>query len=560
VSIHPDSVIAPRGVGGELGVTPVYQAATGCSPGTLGCVRARLTAIGSVLAVALASSTGAIASVVPPGFTESTVVTGLNQPTAIAFLPDGRMLVAEKEGALKSVHGAEVSTLTTLSVCTDKSMGLLGLAVDPEFKANGFVYAYRTRPPPSGDCSTAQGRVNEVVRITLSGGTVVPGSAHAIFSGIRTDNGQHNGGTLRIGVDGKLYVSTGDTGLGDFQHPPDSNPFAQDLSELPGKVLRLNLDGSVPLDNPFAGQPPKRPEIFAYGFRNPFRFGIDPATGNLWLGDVGQSAWEELDVIRPGGNYGWPLCEGPDPPGCSPPGYVPPIYAYPRTGPGTSITGGAFAPCDFGPYGGEYFFGDYVVDRLYRATPNAARDDVVTPVAGFVDAADGPVDIVFGPGGALYFVAIKAGEVRRVAATDRFCRSPSAGAGPSPAVESPPPAVTADRVAPNPHLRFRSRQRLERVAISVEPDEHATLTVTARIATGTAARTYRFVRVHRTVPAGKRTTIRLRLRRRALGVLHRALRAHALVVRFAVTAADAAGNSRIERGKIRLVRQARNRV
>jgi glucose/arabinose dehydrogenase len=507
--------------------------------------------------VALASSGTALASV-PPGFTESTAATGLNQPTAIAFLPDGRMLVAEKEGALKSVRGTEVSTLTTLPVCTDTSMGLLGIAVDPSFGSNGFVYLYRTRPPPSGDCSTAQDRVNEVVRITLSGGTVVPGSARAIFSGIRTDNGQHNGGTLRVGLDDKLYVSTGDTGVGDFQHPP-SNPFAQDLSELPGKVLRINLDGSVPSDNPFAGQLPTRPEIFAYGFRNPFRFGIDPVTGKLWLGDVGQSAWEEVDIIRPGGNYGWPLCEGPDPPGCSPPGYVPPIYAYPRTGPGTSITGGSFAPCGFGPYGGEYFFGDYVVDRLYRATPNAARDDIVEPVAGFVDAADGPVDIVFGPDGALYFVAIKAGEVRRVVATDRSCDSSSGPRGrPSPEVESPPPAVTADRVAPNPRLRFRSRQRLERVAISVEPDERATLTVTATVTTGTAARIYRFDRVHRAVPAGKRTTIRLRLRHRRLGPLRRALRDHALVARFAVTAADAAGNRRTERGKFRLVRRARS--
>jgi glucose/arabinose dehydrogenase len=255
----------------------------------------------------VAWSATAQASGAPAGFTESTVATGLRQPTAIAFLPDGGLLVTEKGGALKLVRAGSVSLLTTLPVCPEVSMGLLGIAVDPGFSANGHVYVYRT-VAGAGGCGTEAGRFNRVGRLTLSGDAVVDGPVNLPFA-VRTDNGQHNGGTLRVGIDGKLYLSTGDTGVGDFKGggaktlPGESaNPFAQDLTELPGKVLRVNLDGSIPADNPFAGQAGARGEIFAYGFRNPFRFGIDPVTGLLWLGDVGQSTWEELNVIRRGGN------------------------------------------------------------------------------------------------------------------------------------------------------------------------------------------------------------------------------------------------------------------
>ena len=235
---------------------------------------------------------------VPSGFGASTVAAGLVQPTAIAFRPDGGMLVTEKGGALRLVRGSETVTLTSLPVCTDKSMGLLGVAVDPGFSLNGFIYLYRTRPVGNEGpgCPTEPGRVNEIVRLRLEGDRVAEGPV-PIFTGIRTDNGQHNGGTLRIGLDGKLYVSTGDTGVGDFLPggftPPggSTNPFAQILGELPGKVLRIGLDGGIPADNPFVGVAGAREEVFAYGFRNPFRFGVDPVTGWLWLGDVGQNTW-----------------------------------------------------------------------------------------------------------------------------------------------------------------------------------------------------------------------------------------------------------------------------
>jgi len=507
-----------------------------------------------LLAAAAALALPTASPAAPPGLSETNVAVGLTQPTAIAFLPDGGMLVTQKAGALKLVRGGSATTLKDFSdTCSDVSMGLLGVAVDPNFAANGFVYVYRTRPG-AGGCATATGRVNQVVRVTLSADAIVPGSEEELLpDGVRTDNGQHNGGTLRIGLDGKLYVSTGDTGVGDFPSGgpgTSTNPFAQDLSELPGKLLRINLDGSPPPDNPFAGTPGARAEVYAYGFRNPFRFGIDPVTGRPWVGDVGQETWEELNVIQPGGNYGWPYCEGPQPPGCGPPTYSPLAYAYQRTPPGTSITGGAFAPCSYGPYGGRYFFGDYVTGKLFSAAPNAARDGLAGPPAEFLDGADGPVDVVFN-GGALYFVAIDVGQVRRIVAPPGACPAETAGTGGGPQS----PNVSADRLAPRFNLRFKRRQRLDRVSISVSPDEPATIAVTATIPARGTSKTFSFKRVRRSVPVGKRTTIRLRLRRDSLRRVHHLLRRHRLSTKLRLTLADSAGNTRGARAKIRLLRR-----
>src|SRR5215510_9979784 len=155
-------------------------------------------------------------------------------------------------------------------------MGLLGVAVDPDFVRTGFVYLYRSQAG-AGGCETSTGRFNQVVRGTMAGGSVGPSSLTVLLDGIRTDHGNHDGGVLRIGPDRKLYVGVGDTGLGDSQGPGFStNPYAQDLSSLNGKILRLNLDGSVPADNPFVGTAGARGEVWAYGFRNPFRMSFDP--------------------------------------------------------------------------------------------------------------------------------------------------------------------------------------------------------------------------------------------------------------------------------------------
>jgi glucose/arabinose dehydrogenase len=350
-------------------------------------------------------------------YSQQVVVSGLTTPTAVAFLPDGRMLVTEKGGALKLAQGGAATTLADIPVCTGGEMGLLGIAPDPAFATNGFVYLFRSAPG-SGGCGTATGRFNQVVRVTMAGNTVVDGSLTVLLSGIRTDTTNHDGGTVRVGPDGKLWVSTGDAGTGDGGAPGEStNPYSQDLAALEGKILRLELDGSAAAGNPFIGQPPARPEVYARGFRNPFRMSFDDQTGRLWVGDVGQAAREEIDVVQAGGNYAWPRCEGTLPAGCEEPGDVPPVFEYPHSGTGAlgrTVTGGAFLAADFGVAGGRYVFGDYIANKLYVAVPNPARTDIAPPVELVTDAA-GPVDIVTGPDHALYWVAIRTGEIRRLA-------------------------------------------------------------------------------------------------------------------------------------------------
>jgi glucose/arabinose dehydrogenase len=382
----------------------------------------RLPAAVLVLFLAVAARAGTPV----PGWTDAAYVTGLAQPTAMAFLPDGRLVIAEKTGALK-VFGGAVTTLATFSVCTTGEEGLLGLAVDPAFAQNGFLYFYRT-VSESGTC------VNQVVKAALQGNGTL-GTPTVLLDGIPTNqgNGYHNGGGLRIGPDGKLYVSVGDAAVGDNQGGPGSstNPYAQDLKSLNGKLLRLDLDGSIPPDNPFVGMSPDRAEIFAYGFRNPWRFGFDPQTGTLWAGDVGDATWEEIDIVVAGGDYGWPACEGPAPSNCNPRTdalhFVDPILFYPHSGTGLegeAVIGGAFAP-ETGPFadagfGGDYFFADLgepgilAEGTLWHAVPTPGRDGIAGTPGMIVSAAANPVDVIFGPDGALYYAAITAGEVRRV--------------------------------------------------------------------------------------------------------------------------------------------------
>ena len=388
-------------------------------------MRSRVSALALAVAAFGVFGSMARAGTPQPGFTDTSVVGGLNAPTAIAFLPNGNMLVTEKGGNLDLFDGTNLTTLVAIPVCSDSEMGLLGVAVDPDFTTNGFIYLYRTNGP---DCTTSTNRFNEVVRVTMSGGTVNISSLLVLLSGIRTDNGNHDGGVLRIGpVDQKLYVGAGDSGNGDNQGGPGSstNPYSQFLTFLNGKILRLNLDGSVPLDNPFVGMGTDRPEIWAYGFRNPFRMSFDDSTGKLWIGDVGDETIEEIDIGVAGGNYSWPRCEGNlqgpqnNPQPCVVGSDVAPVFTYPHGGStslGTCLIGGAFAGSAFGSMAGQYIFGDCTSSIIYRLPVNMARDGFSGSAATISTAVNTPADFVQGPDGAIYYTSVGGGEVRRLAA------------------------------------------------------------------------------------------------------------------------------------------------
>jgi hypothetical protein len=208
---------------------------------------------------------------------------------------------------------------------------------------------------------------------------------------------------------------------------------------------------------------------------------------------------------------------------------------------GASITGGAFAPCQFGAFGGNYFFGDYASDRLYRAVPNDARNGLAEPPYAFGDAAAGPVDIVFGPDGALYYVAIKTGEVRRVSAPEGRCPSAHVDlAGPEPPAASSKDS-RADRRPPKLRLRYRSRQRAGPLELSVRVDEQATVSASATLKLSGRSR-YRYRPLHRRLHTGRTVHFRLAPTARAAAALGRISARRRGVARVRIKGVDPAGN------------------
>ena len=249
------------------------------------------------------------AATLPPDFSESVVANGLVAPTAMAFAPDGRIFVCQQGGQLRVIKNGALLAAPFASVSVDASgeRGLLGVAFDPNFAANGFVYVYHTT-------NTAPVH-NRVVRFTANGDVAAPGSETLILRlNDLSSATNHNGGALHFGPDGKLYVAVGENANG---------ANAQTTANLLGKILRINADGTIPADNPFfnatSGQ---NRAIWALGLRNPYTFAFQPRTARMFINDVGQSTWEEINDGIAGSNYGWPITEGPT----SDPRYLSPLY------------------------------------------------------------------------------------------------------------------------------------------------------------------------------------------------------------------------------------------
>ena len=350
------------------------------------------------LLLLLSFITHARAATLPAGFAETLFAGGLSSPTAMAFAPDGRLFVCQQGGQLRVIKNGTLLATPFLTVTTDSSgeRGLLGVAFDPSFATNHFVYIYYT--------VTTSPRHNRVSRFTANGDVAVAGSEVPIFD---LDNlsgaTNHNGGALHFGKDGKLYVAVGENAT-----PSNS----QTLSNVLGKILRINADGTVPTDNPFfntaAG---KNRAIWALGLRNPYTFAFQPGTGRMFINDVGQNTWEEINDGIAGANYGWPNTEGPT----TDPNYRSPLYAYQHGSTATTgcaITGGAFynpAVNQFpSTYTGKYFFADYCGGwiRLMNPANNTA--------SAFATGIAAPVDLQVGPEGNLYYLARNDGAVYKI--------------------------------------------------------------------------------------------------------------------------------------------------
>ena len=290
-------------------------------------------------------------------FKESNFGLELISPTAMEFAPDGRLFVCQQTGHLRVIKNGIVlpTDFVTINVTSNVERGLLGVAFDPNFATNRFVYVYYTRATPL----PIKNRVSRFTASAANPDVAKPGSEVVILDDIASDAGNHNGGAIHFGLDGKLYVAIGDGGA--------NSSNSQSLSTLSGKLLRINADGSVPPDNPFVGTPGARGEIWALGLRNPYTFAIDPDNGKIHINDVGQSTWEEINLGAAGDNYGWPVCEG----ACGNPNFTDPLFAYTHAV-GDAITGGAFYRSSQFPiqYFGSYFFSDYLGGFIKRLEPN----------------------------------------------------------------------------------------------------------------------------------------------------------------------------------------------
>jgi glucose/arabinose dehydrogenase len=384
-----------------------------------------------LLVIALFAARPASAATPPTGFAD-TVLFSATQPTGLAYEPgSGNAFVLEKgdgSGGARvrrraAAGGAVTTALALTCVDADGERGLLGIAFDPDYlqgASTRWVYLYYTRlSPSSGACSIpgSVGSRNRVVRFKESGGVL--SGEQLLLEGPVLGATNHNGGTLRFAPDKTLFVS-----MGDNDTDADADPLSRDLTDLRGKILRIKRDGAAPTDNPFFGQAPKRPEIWAWGLRNPFRFTID-SDGTPWIADVGEDRFEEIDRGISGADYGYPCFEGNatfQPCNPAPTNPIAPAFVYghsigvaPFSG-ATVIGGPVYRNGNFpASYAGRLFFGDYMSAwiRSAKIDPGGTLSDVQL----FIPDASGVVDIVEAPNGCLAWVSINFGSVHETCHT-----------------------------------------------------------------------------------------------------------------------------------------------
>jgi len=377
----------------------------------------RLAELNPLVAAELPSSVAPVDVRVSPGVTEVRLVEvarGLDRPLFVASAP-GRsgLFVVEQTGRIRIAHDGRLlePPFLDLSADLDSSSGergLLGLAFAPDYADSGRLFVAHTAPGPA-----------VVVRGFRASGDpdrADPRSARLVLS-MADPAGNHNGGMIAFGPDGHLWIGTGDGGsAGD----PWNN--AQDTDSLLGKILRVDVGRwpyGIPADNPFADGRRGRPEVWAYGLRNPWRFSFDRATGELWVADVGQYAWEEVSVEDPrrggGLNYGWKTMEGrhcfSPRKGCDPTGIHLPVHEYGHDQ-GCSVTGGyVYRGREIPGLVGRYLFSDYCSGRLWalRRTPEGVEVAVLAEtgrrVSSFGEDAAGEVYVVDHAGAVLRLAA-----------------------------------------------------------------------------------------------------------------------------------------------------------
>ncbi len=312
--------------------------------------------------------------------------------TDMAFPGNGEIWVTEQGGKIWPIRNGKLNNTPIMDLGSKmvklnngyEERGLLGITLHPDFKSNKKFYVFYSRP----SSSKAFNHTAVVAEYKLpEAGQVNPDSGRIILT-VDEPDGNHNGGCLKFGPDGYLYISLGDGGGQHDQHGAIGN--GQNLNTLLGKILRVdvNTEGTykVPSDNPFVGKPNMKPEIWAYGFRNPYRFSFDKVSQQLFAGEVGQDLWEEIDIVIKGANYGWKIVEGthchndenkPDST-CDLKGITMPINEYSHKV-GVSVTGGyVYNGKDLPELKSKYIFADWTgaVFYLQKAGDKWSRDSI----------------------------------------------------------------------------------------------------------------------------------------------------------------------------------------
>ncbi len=393
-----------------LGALPTPPASVG-STEAVAVVKGRVELLGAQDA-ATATIT---ASRISERVTAETVVEGLEIPWALAFTPDGRMLVTERPGRIRVIQDGQLleQPMAVLDVGSVSEAGLMGIAVDPDFAGNGHIYVCYTYRGDSGGLFNLRGSgglFNRVARLTESGGRA--GDLQVLLDHIPAAR-NHNGCRMRFGPDGKLYVT-----MGDAQSAGD----AQSLDSLSGKILRLERDGSVPADNPFPGS-----YIYSYGHRNPQGLDWHPETGDLFITEHGPSEDDEINILEAGGNYGWPQVTGFS----SNADYLDPILAFTPT---IALAGAAFYSGESlaASWDGDFIFANLKGSHLrrIRLEPPEFRS-VSSQQILFLEEFGRLRAVAMGPDGYIYFsTSNRDGRGRPFPGDDRILRLIPEDSGP----------------------------------------------------------------------------------------------------------------------------------
>jgi glucose/arabinose dehydrogenase len=369
-----------------------------------------LRAIGMMSGLIFSLEANAV-EVVKGFFNEKVTDATFDSPIALDIAKDGRIFIAQQDGFVRVVQNGKVlaTPFLKIAVTNQDEHGLLGLALDPDFATNHYIYFFYTT-------TAANGYNNRISRFTESNSLVVPNSEKVILNlqKVPAADKWHNGGALHFGKDGKLYAAVGNhEDLSTTDPAKGLTAYSQDLSVAFGKMLRINKDGSIPSDNPFVKTAGAFPAIWARGLRNPFSFGISQVTGQILINDVGFETYEEINVGVAGENYGWPLTEGP----AKNAKYKDPAYSY-RHSEGCSIMGGVFYepevmqfPANFN---GRYLVADYCGGWIRAYNP---KDFTFTPLA--IGGINAFVSMALSSDGYVYYMERNSNAVGSTPATNK---------------------------------------------------------------------------------------------------------------------------------------------